>query len=108
MIAVPVLRIVGTRCADPKQEAEFYKWYETTHVPEVLHRIPGVKSAALYKVADPREGDPRCIALYEMTDLKDIDNYHAKEERGEVSPFTPGPPMEVVWRANSLRLIKSY
>jgi hypothetical protein len=30
--------LVATRCTDPAQEADFNRWYDTVHVPDVLDR----------------------------------------------------------------------
>ena len=98
--------VVALNCSDPAREGEFNEWYNKVHIPEVLSRVPGVKSAIRYEVVEPTEGDPKYIALYEMADPKDMENYLIKKERGEVPPFTAGPPLEMVWHVN-LKLLKS-
>jgi hypothetical protein len=46
----------------PQGEAEFNRWYNEKHLPEVL-ACPGFVSAARYECT---QGEPRYIAVYEL------------------------------------------
>ncbi len=60
---------VLTDCSDPAREAEFSKWYDQVHVPDVLGT--GLYFAAERFVnTNPGAGQPKFLALYE-TDLPD-------------------------------------
>ena len=54
---------------DPEREDEFNRWYDETHLPDLL-RIEGIVGARRYKLAGPppRNQDPACryLAVYEL------------------------------------------
>ena len=64
------LLIVETNCTDPSQEKEFNRWYNNTHIPDLLS-TPGVISATRYENPTPGENQARYLALYEI-ETKDI------------------------------------
>ena len=58
--------VVVTNCSDPAREAEFNDWYTNTHVPDIL-QLPGFVAATRYEiVGQPRQGQGKFLALYEM------------------------------------------
>jgi len=59
------LVIVETNCKDAAREAEFNRWYDTVHIPDVLSS-PDHKSAARYILKDPAPGKGKYIAIYEI------------------------------------------
>ena len=57
--------VVATNCP-PGREAEFNDWYTGTHVPDIL-KLPGMVAATRYEiVGQPRSGQGRFLALYEI------------------------------------------
>lgn len=57
--------VVATNCP-PGQEAAFNDWYTNTHVPDIL-QLPGMVAATRYEiVGQPRTGQGRFLALYEI------------------------------------------
>ena len=90
----------------PAREAEFNDWYERAHIPE-LCRIPGFLNGTLFEIQAPPEGYPKNIVLYELENEQALDTFNKhvrKQHEGQVSPFTPGPPHQVVWRLVSKRV----
>ena len=85
------LLVVETNCADAKREAEFNKWYEKTHLPDVLE-TPGFIRATRYENIEPSEGEGKFLALYEI-ETNDFDkfmkvhsaNMNKKREAGQFS-----------------------
>lgn len=59
------LLVVWTDVA-PEAEAEFNRWYDTEHVPQLLG-VPGFLSGRRYQAVD---GKPKYLAIYELTDEK--------------------------------------
>lgn len=60
--------LVTSRCTDPTREAEFNRWYDDVHVPDVL-QVPHVVSAQRYKLAGPphpAEPTVQYLVLYEI------------------------------------------
>ncbi|MEK7361217.1 MAG: hypothetical protein AAB133_03965 [Pseudomonadota bacterium] len=62
----PAARTLFVACGDvaAEHEAEFNKWYDTEHIPQ-LAAVPGVLRARRF--FDPN-GKPRYVALYELAD----------------------------------------
>jgi hypothetical protein len=54
------------------EEAEFNRWYDQVHIPQVVDRIPGVVSGRRYKlsttqlVSDDDTPEHRYLTLYEL------------------------------------------
>ena len=95
----PVVFVVGTNCTDPAQEAEFNKWYDQTHIPEVCKQ-PGFIRAERYEIINPQPGGPKYLALYMLEDeaaWKNFQEYRKKVRSGEVPNFKPGPPFTTSW-----------
>ncbi len=63
--------LVGTNCNDPAREAEFNKWYDEIHLPDIL-KTPGYTGATRYENSDPSEGQPKFLAAYHI-ETDDID-----------------------------------
>ena len=102
-----VLYLVGTVCTDPKQKPEYKEWYTKFHIPEVTSKTPGVKKGTLYEVVEPKEGDPMFVVIYELEGedaIHTFDRWTDWWKKEEPPPFTPGPPLEVVWRAYLRRI----
>jgi len=59
------LLVVETNSADPAREAEFNKWYDKTHLPDVLE-TPGFVRATRYENTQPAEGKAKFFATYEV------------------------------------------
>jgi hypothetical protein len=60
--------LVMTRCTDPAREAEFNRWYDEVHLPDVL-TVPHIVAAQRYKLAGPankNEPDAQYLAVYEL------------------------------------------
>ena len=106
MIEAKALRLVGTVCPDMSKLAEFNEWYNHVHIPEVLSRIPGAKTAARFEMVNPKPGEPQYIALYEIEGAPpdSFEKYNAKVHAGEVPDWKWGPPVQVVWRGNLKRI----
>ena len=64
------LLIIETNCTDPSKEKEFNRWYNNTHVPDVLS-IPGILRATRYENPGPGEKQGKYVALYDV-ETKDI------------------------------------
>jgi hypothetical protein len=48
------------------QEAEYHRWYNERHLPDVL-KVPGFVGAQRFKVSDPHPSQPaRFLALYDI------------------------------------------
>jgi hypothetical protein len=58
--------LVATMDVDPAAEAEFNKWYNEEHLPQ-LGAVPGVLSARRYRATDS-ESERRYLALYHLRD----------------------------------------
>ena len=69
--------LMFTSPSSPAAEAEYNEWYTSTHVPDVL-KVPGIKSATRYKLAEsPAPGaamPTNYLAVYEVEadDLNEI------------------------------------
>ncbi len=60
--------LVATKCTDPAREEEFNRWYDGTHLPDLL-AVPGITAARRYKLsgpANPKEPDAQYLAIYEI------------------------------------------
>ncbi|GHE84318.1 hypothetical protein GCM10017786_14950 [Amycolatopsis deserti] len=62
--------------ADDASEAEFNRWYDEVHIPQVVARIPGVVGGSRYRLAselvDPAELPVRqYLTIYEL-DTDDV------------------------------------
>jgi hypothetical protein len=55
--------------ATGNRDAEFNKWYDNQHIPDVL-RVPGFVAAQRFKISDAQLGDAKSqwkyLALYEL------------------------------------------
>ena len=75
--------VVETNSSDSSREKDFNKWYDVTHLPDVL-RIPGVLRASRYERKNLTEGQGKFVALYEI-ETDDIEAVWAiiQEKGGE-------------------------
>ena len=107
MLKAKVIRIAGVESADPSQEREFNEWYNKIHVPEVCDRIPGVIRGTRYEIVGPEQGYPKYLTVYELEDwaVNSVDDYLAKQRRGDIPSFTPGPPLKRVWTKTYKRMV---
>ena len=67
------LMVVETNCADAAREAEFNKWYDKTHLPDILETA-GFTRATRYENTEPAEGKAKFLATYEI-ETDDIDKF---------------------------------
>ena len=80
-----------SNCSDPSQEEEFNRWYDETHLPDVLE-TPGILRATRYENISAGEGQGKFLALYEI-ETEDIEqtntvfgeNMARKLEQGRIS-----------------------
>jgi hypothetical protein len=67
--------VVQTRPSDPSREDDFNRWYDETHIPEVL-AIPGIVGARRYRLSETQQvnGDRSYpyLAVYDL-DADDLD-----------------------------------
>ena len=97
----PVLFLVGTRPNDPAQEADFNRWYDQVHFPEIL-KLGYITKASRYQLEGNQEGYPKYLAGYELPDeeaMKAFSEHGRKQRSGQAPAFTPGPPATRVWWA---------
>lgn len=95
-----VIMVVATRCTEPGKEAEFCRWYDEVHIPQVLE-IPGILSATRYDVIDPDDTGPHCICIYELKNeaaIKEMASQSERRKRKEIPDFSWGPKFEVKMR----------
>lgn len=59
------IRIVETSCKDKTREAEFNDWYTRVHLKDML-KCPVVVAARRYQKMDPKEGEAKYLAIYEI------------------------------------------
>ncbi|HLZ72873.1 MAG TPA: hypothetical protein VKV26_23460 [Dehalococcoidia bacterium] len=60
--------LVATKCTDPAREEEFNRWYDGTHLPDLLS-VPHITAARRFKLsgpANPKEPDAQYLAIYEI------------------------------------------
>lgn len=72
------LIVVTTNPASEADLAEFTRWYDEVHIPQLLERVEGFVSAKRYKVSDasPTQPTHRYVAVYEI-DSDDPSAAHA-------------------------------
>ena len=59
------IRIAATNLTDPARVAEFNRWYDTVHLPDILAgRV--ATHATRFENADPQPDEPTYLALYEL------------------------------------------
>ncbi|NMO04342.1 hypothetical protein HH308_24285 [Gordonia sp. TBRC 11910] len=59
--------------ADVEQEAEFNRWYDQTHIPQVLERIAGVVGARRYRLAAVQVVDADALPAHRYLSLYELD-----------------------------------
>lgn len=65
------IRVVESNCTDAAREADFHEWYNKVHLPDMLE-TPGIVRATRYEAVEPKEGEARFLAVYEI-ETDDID-----------------------------------
>jgi hypothetical protein len=55
--------MINFATVDPEHEAEFNRWYDQEHFPDVRRRFPQITSARRYRATDGKE--PRYLLMYE-------------------------------------------
>src|SRR5438552_5444813 len=68
------IRIAATNLTDPARVAEFNRWYDTVHLPDILAgRV--ATHATRFENADPQPDEPTYLALYELgsSNLEEVD-----------------------------------
>jgi hypothetical protein len=85
--------VVLVNNGDPSQEAEFNKWYNEVHIPDVVG-TGSYYHATRYENTNPKPGEARYLAIYE-TDWEDPEQaFNAMSEH--VSKMVIWPKLEVV------------
>jgi hypothetical protein len=76
------IRLTLTNCTDRAHEAEFNKWYDTIHLPDILGSGLATQGSR-FADADRESGNPSYLALYELpgTDLERINQAFADQVR---------------------------
>src|SRR5256885_212776 len=94
--------IVKIRCTDPAREAEFNRWYDDVHVPDVLRSAPEVLAGQRYKRAgppSPGELTAQYLVIYEL-DAKDpqavLDKVFREYGPESATPMENNALMEVI------------
>ena|SRR5579872_3650363 len=89
----------------PEALADFNRFYDTTHVGEVIAAHPGFVSVSRYELAQPDKGNaPRWLAAYEMADERAAEQYLKDNARPWLhrQKYSPWPPArkraKTVWR----------
>ena len=84
-MSFPRVILVTTVDIAPEGEGPFNRWYNETHLPEVM-ACPGFLSAARYECV---QGEPRYIAIYELDSEGALQTPEMKRVRGwgEMFPF---------------------
>ena len=59
------IRIAATSLTDPARVAEFNRWYDTVHLPDILAARVATH-ATRFENADPQPDEPTYLALYEL------------------------------------------
>ena len=60
------IRIAETNCKDKAREDEFNEWYNKVHIPLLFKSPLGVVAASRYERIDPKEGQGKYLAIYEI------------------------------------------
>lgn len=62
--------LIAYSSAVPGKDAEYEKWYEEVHVPDLRAAIPSITAVHRYKHVDLTGGGgaPRYVAVYELGD----------------------------------------
>ena len=97
MCQSPVILIVGTTCTEPGKDAEFNRWYNDVHIPEVL-KVPGMISATRYENMEPDKDSPCFLAIWELEDEEAVKKFkdHLRRQRNkEIPDFTWGPKFDI-------------
>src|SRR3989337_2599655 len=63
--------IVESNCKDPSREDEYIKWYQDSHLPNLLS-APGFVAASFFTNTNPDEGEGKFMAVYRI-ESDDID-----------------------------------
>ncbi|MBI3743965.1 MAG: hypothetical protein HY261_06755 [Chloroflexi bacterium] len=61
-----IAQIALSNCKDTTREAEFIRWYETKHIPEVL-ATGAFQSASRYIATKPGADEPHHLVIYESS-----------------------------------------
>jgi antibiotic biosynthesis monooxygenase (ABM) superfamily enzyme len=77
------LLVVWTDVA-PEYEAEFNRWYDNEHIPQLVG-IPGFLSGRRYQAVD---GKPKYIAIYDLSDESVLKSDAFREVRDNPTPWS--------------------
>ncbi|HZO80659.1 MAG TPA: hypothetical protein VFB33_03110 [Candidatus Binataceae bacterium] len=77
------LLVVWTDVA-PEYEAEFNRWYDNEHIPQLVG-IPGFLSGRRYQAVD---GKPKYIAIYDLSDESVLKSDAFREGRDNPTPWS--------------------
>jgi hypothetical protein len=68
----------------PEAEREFNEWYDSEHIPQLLG-VPGFLSGRRYQAA---EGEPKYLALYDLTDVEVMKSDAFRQVREQPTKWT--------------------
>ena len=92
-----IAQIALSNCTDAARESEFVRWYEGTHIPEVL-ATGAFGSASRYRATKPGEGEPRHLVIYESASVEPAKVQQALAAlKGKTTP--PPPTLELLHAA---------
>ena len=60
------IRIAETNCNDSTREDEFNEWYDKVHIPLTLKSPLGIVAASRYERLNPKKGQGKYLAIYEI------------------------------------------
>ena len=59
--------IVESNPADTGAESQYNEWYERTHIPEIIAKVPGITGAKRYTLSSVTPGSSyRYLAVYDV------------------------------------------
>ncbi len=80
MEAKLVIDVVGTDCPLETEE-KFNKWYNDTHVPDLL-KFEKIKRVTRFKILNQDTKYPKFLAIYEFDNRQAFEEYFASPVRG--------------------------
>lgn len=99
MAGSTIILVAGVTCTEPGKEAEFARWYKTTHLDE-MKRIPGVIDGAFYENMDPDKDSPSLLAIWALESeetVKVFKDHLRRQRKKEIPDFTWGPKFDIKW-----------
>jgi antibiotic biosynthesis monooxygenase (ABM) superfamily enzyme len=79
-MSLPEHLLIVAAAIDPGVEAEWNRWYDEVHLPEIV-ACPGFRSGQRY-VAEDRSGAHRYVAIYELDGPDALQSAEFRARRG--------------------------